>query len=177
MVVKHRRPRSHVHLLVLTQGVVLQQRLRVFPAGQGSETPDGRGDDVGQARAGRVAEDGALHVRRLQFSPHHLDVAVGADGALRDVERVVVVLGEAEGHGDVVAGHARPDLVHLRRVAPERILDVAIREFDVDGARPGARRTVRVRLELKRRPLPRRRPSPFRREEEERTRCRSGSPG
>lgn len=118
------------------QGVILQQRLDVFPAGQGSDAPDRGVDDVGEARPGGVPEDGPLHVRRLHLPPHHLNGAVRTDGACRDIQRVVVVLREAEGHGDFVAGYARADGLHFRRVAPERIHDVAIREFEIDGARP-----------------------------------------
>lgn len=125
-----------MNLLVLVQGVILQQRLDVFPAGQGSDAPDGRVDDVGEARPGGVPEDGPLHVRRLHLPADHLDDAVRTDGARRDVQRVVVVFGEAEGHGDLVAGHARADGVHFGGVAPERSHDVAIREFEIDGARP-----------------------------------------
>lgn len=125
-----------MNLLMLMQGVILQQRLDVFPAGQGSDAPDRGVDDVGEARSGGVTEDGPLHMRRLHLPPHHLNGTVRTDGACRDIQRVVVVLREAEGHGDLVAGYARADGVHFRRVASERIHDVAIREFEIDGARP-----------------------------------------
>lgn len=121
---------------MLIHGVILQQGLDMFPAGQGSDASDRRVDDVGEARPGGVPEDGPLHMRRLHLPPHHLNGPVRTDGACGDIQRVVVVLGEAEGHGDFVAGCARPDDVHFGRVASERIHDVAIREFEIDGARP-----------------------------------------
>ncbi len=136
MVREYGRPRRDVNLLMLVQGVILQQRLDVFPAGQGSDAPDGRVDDVGETRPGGVPENGPLHVRRLHLPPHHLNGAVRTDGARRDIQRVVVILREAEGHGDLVARRARADGVHFGRVAPERVHDVAVREFEIDGARP-----------------------------------------
>ena len=121
---------------MLMQSVILQQRLDMFPAGQGSDAPYRRVDDVGQARPGGVPEDGPLHMRRLHLPPYHLNGAVRPDGACGDIQRVVVVLGEAEGHSDLVAGYARADGLHFGRVAPQGVHDVAIREVEIDGARP-----------------------------------------
>lgn len=136
LVREYGRPRCDMNLLMLMQGVILQQGLDMFPAGQGSHASDRRVDDVGEARPGGVPEDGPLHMRRLHLPPHHLNGPVRTDGACGDIQRVVVVLGEAKGHGDFVAGRARADGVHLGRVASERVHDVAIREFEIDGARP-----------------------------------------
>lgn len=132
-------PTTNMDLLVLMQSMVFQQRLQMLPARQSSDSANRRIHNIVQARAGRVTENSPFHVRRLQLSSPHLDLSVRSNGALRDVERVFVVLGHPEGDREVVLGHASPDSVHLRRVATKRVLNITGREVKVNRAAPDAR--------------------------------------
>lgn len=130
------RPRCDVDLLLLGDGVVLQQRLDVLPAGQRTDTRERELADALQAVTGRVAKDGALHVRGLHLAAVDLDLAVLADESLRNEEGVVVVLREAEGYGNVVRLCAGLNGAHFRGVDSERVLDVLDVEVEVDETRP-----------------------------------------
>lgn len=62
-------------------------------------------DNIIQTRPARIPKHGALHMRGLELAALHENVARGGNGALRNVQAVVVVFAEAEGDGD--AGGAR----------------------------------------------------------------------
>lgn len=114
------RPRRDVDLLALRRGVVLQQRLGMFPAGETSDALARLGrHHIEQAVAAAVAKHGALDVRGLQLAAVHQQRPVRVDDRLRDVQRVVVVLGKAQHNDDAVLPRARLDGPHLVRVDGE----------------------------------------------------------
>lgn len=109
-----RRPRRDMDLLAQARRMVLQQRLAMFPARQRAHAAHALDvHHVVQAGAARVPEHGAFHVRGLEFAALHDDLALGGDDALRDVQAVVVVLGEAEDDGDVGGLRGGADLGHF----------------------------------------------------------------
>ena len=92
-----RRPSTDMDLFPQTNGMVLQQRLYMFPAAQ-RPNPTHAFDliHIIERRAPSVAVHGAFHVSGLELAAFHYDRAGRGDGALRDVERVVFILREAE---------------------------------------------------------------------------------
>lgn len=91
---------------------------------------------VARGAPGGVTENRALHVGGLHLAAVDLNLAVGADEGLGDVQGVVVVLGEAQRDGDGVLAGAGPDRVHLGRGHPERVLDVLDVDVEVHRAAP-----------------------------------------
>jgi hypothetical protein len=119
------RPRSNVDLLPQADGVVLEQGLYMLPAAERSHaTHTINLAYIIEARTTRVTVDCTLHVRGLELAALHDNGAGGRNGALRDIKRVVVVLGEAEDDGDVGFAGGGADLRHLWRVVGERVFDV-----------------------------------------------------
>lgn len=108
----------------------------MLPAGQRADAGKRQLRHTLQAVARRIAKDGALHVRRLHLAPVHLDLAILPDQDLRDEERVVVVLGEAERDGDVVFTGAVSDAGHLWGVKREGVLDVLDIDWEINGTTP-----------------------------------------
>lgn len=135
----HGRPRRDVEHFTLRDCVVLKQRLHVLPARQLAHIAHRGRHDVVQAVPRAVAKDRALHVRRHELAPAHGDLAGVADDALRDVQRVVVVFGEAQRDGDLVLARAGLDRFHLRGVDGEGVLDVARGERRVHASGPAER--------------------------------------
>lgn len=111
--------------LPLRYRMILQQRLHVLPARQLSHVAHRRGYNIVQAVSRAVAEDRSLHVRRHELAAAHGDLAGVGDDALRDVEGVVVVFGEAERDGDFVLARAGLDELHLGGGYGEGVFDVA----------------------------------------------------
>jgi hypothetical protein len=135
--VAQRRPARNVDLLLLRRGVVLQQRLAMFPAREAADAlAELRLNHVDQIVAASVAEDCALHVRGLQLPAVHQELAVGVDHGLGDVERVVVVFREAERDDHVVLLGTSLNGAHFGRVDGQGILDLARCQSRVDGAVP-----------------------------------------
>lgn len=77
-----------------------------------------------QAGSTCIAVHGALHVCGLELTALHYDGAGRRDGALCNVEAVMVVLAEAEDYGDAGFSCCRADLVHFFRVIRKRIFDI-----------------------------------------------------
>lgn len=101
----------------------------------------GHGGQAGAAEAARgapsgVTEDCTLHVGGLHLAAVDLDLAVGADERLGDIQGVVVVLGEAQRDSDGVLARAGSNGVHLGRGHPERVLDVLDVDVEVHRAAP-----------------------------------------
>lgn len=88
----------------------------MLPARQRADATGLRVRDAVQALDRGVAEDCALHVRRLDLGARYQDLAVGVDYGLGYVEGVVPVLGESQHDDDFVLGGAVLDLSHLWRV-------------------------------------------------------------
>ena len=89
------RPPRNVNVLPLRGGMILQQGLTMLPARQTTHPlPDLRAHHIHETIATGVSKDRALHMRRLQLSTMHQQLAVGVDDSLRDVDTVVVVLSE-----------------------------------------------------------------------------------
>lgn len=110
----------------------------MLPAGERTDPlADLGGHHVQQTIPRGIAEDGALHVGGLELAAGHKQLAVGVDDGLRNVDRVVVVFGKAQGDNDAVLGRARLDPPHLVRVHGERVLDVFGGQDGVDGSMPG----------------------------------------
>lgn len=63
-----------------------------------------------------ISKDRSLHVCRLDFTSTHLDLAVPADKALRDVDRITVVLSEAKDDIDFGVCRSFANSLHLRGV-------------------------------------------------------------
>jgi len=138
----HRRPRRHMENLPLRDRMILQQRLHVLPARQLSDIAYARRHDIVQAIPRAVPKNRTLHVRRHQLAATHGDLAAVADDALRDVKRVVVVFGEAEGDGDFVFARAGLDGSHLWGVDGEGVFDVACGERWVHCSGPVEREDI-----------------------------------
>lgn len=114
---RQRRPPGRVNILPLRGRVILEQRLTVLPAREAADALAQLGvGDVDETVPRGVAEDGALHVCGFQLAAGRQQLAVGVDDGLRDVHRVVVVLGETQRHDDAVLRRARLDRPHLIRV-------------------------------------------------------------
>lgn len=124
---RHARPRTNMDLLLLRNRIELEQRLDMFPAAERAHSRKRQLRHTLQTVTRRISKDGTFHVRRLHLATVHLDLAVGANGDLRNVEGVVVVFGEAEGDGDVGAAGAFLNHAHLRAVDGDCVFDV----FDV----------------------------------------------
>lgn len=83
-----------MNLLALGVRVVPQQRLRVFPARQPAHFPNARlVNNVEKRSAAAFAVDRTFDMRRLDFPPMHLDLPILSNERLRQVQRIVVVLG------------------------------------------------------------------------------------
>jgi hypothetical protein len=120
-----RRPRRDMNLLAQTHRMVLQQRLHVLPARERADFPHAFDvNDVVQACAAGVPKYRPFHVRGLQFAALHQDLACGRDGALRDVERVVLVFREAQHDGDARGARYGADARHVGRGVGEGVFDV-----------------------------------------------------
>lgn len=120
-----RRPRGDVDLLPQADGVELEQRLNMLPAAERSYAA--YAIDIAyvvEARTTRITVYCTLHMRGLELAALHDDSTGGGDGALRDVERVVVVLGESKDDCDVGFASGSADLRHLWGVVGERVFDV-----------------------------------------------------
>jgi hypothetical protein len=105
--------------------MILQQWLQMFPTGQrtySSHTLEF--NDVVQAGSTCVAEDSPFHMRGLEFTALHNDVTGGVDGALGNIEAVVVILGEAKEDVDVSILCGSTNLSHLRGIIREGRFDV-----------------------------------------------------
>lgn len=97
----------------------------MFPTGQRTDPSHSlEFSNIVQARSTCVAEDGTLHVRGLEFAALHDDGTGAGDGALGDVQAVVVVFGKAEEHVDVSFLCGSAYLGHLRGIIREGGLDV-----------------------------------------------------
>ena len=100
--------------LPLCYGVVFEQWLDMLPASQLSHVSERRRNHVHQAIPSGVAEYRPFHVCGHDLPPVHEDFARIADGGLCYVERIVVVLREAEGNSDLVLAGRILDQLHLR---------------------------------------------------------------
>ena len=120
-----RRPRRNMNLLSQTDGMILKQGLHMLPATQRAD-PAYALDRIHviQRAASGVPVHRALHVRRLELAALHDDFAGAGDGALRDVEAVVVVFRETEDDGDIPLSCGGANLGHLFRVVCKRVLYV-----------------------------------------------------
>lgn len=72
-------------------------------------------------------------MRGLDIAAVHFNFSVAADVGLREIERVVVVFGVAEGDGDVVGGGALADSVRFGGVPAEGAFHVFGYHIEVDG--------------------------------------------
>jgi hypothetical protein len=114
-----------VDLLPQADGVELEQRLYMLPAAECSHAAYAIDlAYVVEARTTRITVNCTLHVCGLELAALHDDGTGGGDGALRDVERVVVVLREAKDDCDVCFASGGADLRHLWGVVGERVLNV-----------------------------------------------------
>lgn len=76
--------------------IVSKKRLSVFPAVQASDLSNSRDIyNVEKRGPASIAEHGSLYVSRLDLAPDLLDLTIGTDQGLRDVQRMAVVLREA----------------------------------------------------------------------------------
>lgn len=110
------RPHGDVDGRALGDGVVLEQRLGVLPAGHGADLDLAQGRAKvelgrgGQVVPGPVAKDGALHVRRLDLAALHDELALRRDDCLGDIRAVCGrALRKAQHHGDVVLSGGSKD--------------------------------------------------------------------
>ena len=103
-----------MNLLTQADSMVLEQGLYMLPAAERSHAAHtiDRAYIV-EARATRVTVDRTLHVRRLELAALHDNGAGGGDGALRNIERVVVVFREAKDYCDVGFPGGDADLCHF----------------------------------------------------------------
>ena len=118
--------------------MILDQGLGVLPAGQRpNPLSNPRGGHVHQAVPRGISIDGALHMRGFELATLHEQFAVRVDEGLRDVDGIVVVLGEAQRNNHPVLRGTVLDRAHLLRVNNERVLDVLDLQNWVDGSMPG----------------------------------------
>jgi hypothetical protein len=121
----HRRPHSNVNSLPQADVVILEQRLYMLPAAERSHATHAINlAYIIETRTTRVTVEYTLHVRGLELAALHDNGPGGDNGALHDVERVVVVFRETEDDSDVILAGGGTDLRHLWRVVGERILDI-----------------------------------------------------
>ena len=110
----------------------------MFPAIQRPNTPHSIDfHHITQAAPAPVPKDRSLHVRRFDFASAHLDLAIPANKALSDIDRVAIVLRKAEEDVDLVLPRRLPDSLHFCRVDFERILDVFGAHDEVHRTGPG----------------------------------------
>jgi len=100
--------------LPLCNGVVFEKWLDVLPASKLSHVSKSGRDHVDQAVPSGVAKNRPFHVCGHDLPPVHEHLARIADGGLCYVERIVVVLREAEGNSDLVLAGRILDQLHLR---------------------------------------------------------------
>lgn len=131
---KQRRPRRHVNLLSLGISMVFEQRLRVFPARQSTDSADGSVCHGVETLSRRVSKDSSLHVRSLDLASRGENLATRVDDRLRDIERVMAIFGESQNDDDLVLGRAVLNPPHLRRVDFKRIQDVLRMELGINRA-------------------------------------------
>lgn len=110
---------------------IFQQWLDVFPAGKGPNAREGELHHTIEAFSRRVSKYGSFHVSRLHLPPVRFDFPVAAYNDLRDIDRIIIVLGETQRHGNRVALGTRLNLIHLRGVNCNGVLDVCHVQSDI----------------------------------------------
>lgn len=124
-------PGGDVDLFVLRVGVVLEQGLEVLPAVEHADFAQlGVGHRL-QGVARRVAEHGALEVRRLDFAPVEEHVALVVDQDLGEVERAGHPLAEAQHDVHLVRRRGLADPKHFGPVCGHAVRHVLLHERDV----------------------------------------------
>ena len=126
-----------MHLFVLGIHGVFRQRLQMLPAAQRAEPPDVGAIMDREVAAVAFAEHRALGMGRPQLAALGDGLAVGADQPLRDIKAAAVAFGQAEHRGQLGALDGAADLLGLRAVIRERIVEIALHEAAAD--RPGRR--------------------------------------
>jgi hypothetical protein len=80
---KHWRPSGYMNGLVLKICVVLEKRLRVFPARQSANSPNALNIyNIGQGVASSFAKYGSLHMCSLEFPPMDFDFTISSNDGL-----------------------------------------------------------------------------------------------
>ena len=109
----------------------------MFPARQRSDSSHAlKINHVVQARATTITEYRAFHVRWLEFSTLHYDIAAWRDGALSNVQAVVVVLRDTDDDCDLGRASGCADASHLGRIVRNRVLDVFSRQRWIERSSP-----------------------------------------
>lgn len=94
--------------------MVFEQRLRVFPARQSTDSADGSVCHGVETLRRRISEYGPLHVRSLDLASSGEDLASRVDDSLRDIERVMAIFGESQNDDNLVLGRTVLNPPHLR---------------------------------------------------------------
>jgi len=126
-----------MHLLVLGIHRVFRQRLQMLPAAQRTEPADTGAVMHRKVAAVALAIDGALGMGRPQLAPLGDGLAVGPDQPLREIEAAALAFGQAEHRGHAGLLHREPQLLGLRAIVGQGIIEIALHEAAPD--RPGRR--------------------------------------
>ena len=129
-------PCRHMDFLALNHGVIFEQRLDMLPARERADFADGEVDDIQQTAPGCFAKDSALHMCGLDLAPPHDDRARRIDGALADIQRVAIALGESKDDRDSVLGGNPANSAHVVGIIGQRVLEIGLEQTRVDGTAP-----------------------------------------
>src|SRR5207302_1943990 len=103
-----------------------------FPAAQGTNAADvGPGVDS-EIAAVALAIDGALGMGRPQLAALCDGLAIGPDQPLREIEAAAVAFGQAEHRRQLCLAYDFAQLLGLRAVIGERIVEIALHEAAAD---------------------------------------------
>ncbi len=130
-------PRRHMHLLVLGVHGVFRQRLQMLPATQRTKPPDAGAIMDSKIAAVAFAIDGAFGVGRPQLAPPGDGLAIGAEQPLGEIETAAIPLRQPEHRRHPGSPDGASQLVGLRAVIGERVVEIALHEAAAD--RPGRR--------------------------------------
>lgn len=129
-----------MELFSLGVSMVPEKRLSVFPAVQASDLSNSWDiHDIEKRGSASVAEHGPLHVSGLDLAPDLLDLAIGTDQGLRDVQRLAIVLGEAELDRDLVLFGCGAEELHLGGIDLEGVCNVFLDGFEINCTLPDIR--------------------------------------